>query len=79
MIAQEFLDTIYAKADKDYGLFPPPTNAQFGLNILFKHFLGEDWYTTLSMNNEQVNTEAIFEILKKYPKKKLWLKRISRK
>lgn len=79
MMAEEFLKSVYDNSEKDYGIFPPPTNAQVGLNVLAKHFLGEDWYTTLSINNEQVNTEMIYEILKKYRKKKLFWKRIFRK
>lgn len=72
MKAEEFIKTI-EEMDKNgseyYGIFPPPTEAQFGLNILIKHFLGENWYC-LSTNNQQGNTEAIYDILKKYPKKR---------
>lgn len=71
MKADDFLEEVYHKQDKDYGLCAPPTNAQDGLNTLMNHFLGEDWYTTCSMHNEQVNTEAIYEILKRYPKGKI--------
>lgn len=72
MRPEEFCKFAYENDEKGkdyYGIFPPPTNAQVGLNILIKHFLGEDWYTTLSMHNEQVNTEAIAEILYRYPNK----------
>lgn len=58
------------KSDFDYGIFPPPTEAQEGLNILIKHFLGEDWYTANPISQEQVNTEAIYQILENHPKKK---------
>ena len=70
MTPEEFCKFVYENDEngKDYyGIFPPPTNAQVGLDILIKHFLGEGWYTTLSMHNEQVNTEAICEILRLYP------------
>lgn len=50
-----------------YGMLPVPTNAQYGLHILIQHFLGESWYTPISMHQEQVNTEAIYEILRLYP------------
>lgn len=69
MTPEEFTKQLYENADGDYGLFPPPTEAQHGLNILIKHFLGEDWYSTCSIHNAQVNSEAIYEILKKYPKR----------
>lgn len=73
MTSDEFLKQAYENDENGkeyYGIMPPPTNAQHGLNILIEHFLGKDWYTTCSMHNEQVNTEAIYQILKKYPQKK---------
>lgn len=69
MTSQEFEKQLYETADGDYGVFPPPTEAQHGLNILIEHFLGKDWYPG-SITNAQVNSEAIHEILKRYPKKK---------
>jgi len=66
----EFRKIILEKYDKDYGLCPPPIDAQYGLNILIEHFLGHNWYTTMPINQKQVNTEAIYEILRKYPEKK---------
>lgn len=61
----------------DYGLFPPPTNAQEGLRILIKHFLGEDWYAVDPISTEQVNSVAIYEILERYPSGKF--RRICKK
>lgn len=53
---------------EDYGIFVIPTEGQEGLNILIHHFLGEDWYDTSGTTcTDQVNTEAIYEILEKYP------------
>ena len=43
------------------------TDAQEGMRILYKHFLGEDWHVVDPLCNAQVNTVAIYEILKKYP------------
>lgn len=68
MEIKEFEKIISTKGD--YGLCPPPIEAQEGLNILIKHFLGKDWYVTLPISQEQLNTEAIYEILSKHPKKK---------
>ena len=73
MKAEEFKKSALEKSDEDYGLCPPPTNAQCGLHILIEHFLGKDWYVTMPISQEQVNTEAIYAILKKYPKRK-WFK-----
>ncbi len=59
----------------DRDLCPPPLEAQKGLTILIKHLLGDDWYTTLSMNTKQTNAEAVDTITRLYPKKEnLWEK-----
>ena len=68
MEAEKFRKDLLENSDEDYGLCWPPTKAQDGLNILIKHFLGDDWYTTMPMNGEQVNSEAIYEILKQNKK-----------
>lgn len=72
MRAEEFIKIVEdmdEKGSEYYGIFPPPTNAQFGLDVLIKHFLGDDWYS-ISTNTMQGNTEAIYDILKKYPKRR---------
>jgi hypothetical protein len=69
MDSEKFIKTVLEKSENDYGVFLPPTEAQEGLTILIKHFLGENWYTANPVSHEQVNTEAIYEILRKYPKK----------
>lgn len=71
MKEKDFVDMIYKGSGKDYGLCPPPCFAQKGLNILIDHFLGENWYITLCMGSEQVNTIAIAEILRLYPNNKI--------
>ena len=71
MKAEEFIKDVYKNTNEDYGILAPPTDAQHGLNILINHFLGEDWYATTPISNAQVNTEAIYEMLKKYPKHKV--------
>ena len=52
----------------DYGIFPPPMNAQVAVNELCRFFLGEDYWTIVN-NNEQANTEIVFEIECKYKNK----------
>jgi hypothetical protein len=69
MKAEDFAKSAYENAEKDYGICPPPTDAKTGMKILIEHFLGKDWYVVLPVGVEQVNTEAIYEILKKYPTK----------
>lgn len=70
MKAEEFAKICYEKVPDDYGMCPPPTEAQFGLDILIRHFLGDDWCVTLPLGVKQVNTEAICEILERYPQKR---------
>ena len=48
--------------EKDYGLCSPPMKAQVAVNELCRYFLGEDWYTVMPENVEQVNTEIVYEI-----------------
>lgn len=68
--SEEFIKMMLEKSKKDYGLCPPPLNSQEALNILIDHFLGDDWYVVMPLNQQQVNTEAVYEILKKFPDKK---------
>jgi len=76
MDSEEFRKIMLEISDKDYGMCPPPIDAQEGLNFLIKHFLGQDWYVTIPISQKQVNSEAIYQILEKYPKKKLLIERI---
>ena len=69
MTPEEFRQQLYESAEEDYGIFPPPTDAQYGLNILIEHFLGKDYHHYLSLTNAQINSEASHEILKRYPRR----------
>ena len=70
MTTEEFKKIIMQKKidmhDED-NIFPPPTSDAEGLQILIKHFLGYNWYVIDPLGHEQLNTEAIYEILSKYP------------
>ena len=52
----------------DYGMLPPPMDAQVALNELCRFFLGDDWYCVLPIHTGQVNTEIVYEIESKYKK-----------
>lgn len=52
----------------DYGLCTPPMDAQVAVNELCRYFLGDDWYSVMSMHPEQVNTEIVYEIERIYKK-----------
>lgn len=51
---------------KDYGLCPPPMDAQVAVNELAKHFLGDDWYSVMPISNLQINTEIVMKIEMRY-------------
>lgn len=60
---------------KDYGLFNPPMDAQTALIELCHHFLGEDWYSVNPVSQEQINTEIVFKIERRYNIRKIKRKR----
>ena len=56
---------------KDYGIFAPPMDAQVALIELCHHFLGEDWYSVNPVSQEQINTEIVYEIERRYKVKRV--------
>ena len=62
----KFIQGILNNNPYDYGICPPPIKAQDALNVLITHFLGENWYTVLPLNQEQVNTSAVYQILEEH-------------
>lgn len=60
---------IMTEEDKE-NIFAPPLEPQIALNILIEHFLGKEWYTPNPIGVKKVNTEAVYEILSRYPKKR---------
>lgn len=67
MKAEDFIKDKYEKREDKDNILPPATDGQEGLCILYKHFLGEDWYVVDPLHPTQINTVAIAEILKRYP------------
>lgn len=63
---EDFCKKCFEKRDKDE-LFPDGTDAQEGLGILIKHFLGYVPIVDYSCGATQWNSEAIAEVLEKYP------------
>ena len=58
-------------------LCDPPTEPREGIHILIDELLGENWYVAMSENDDQVITQAIYQIIRHYvdnPKRKahLW-------
>ena len=50
--------------DPNVNMYPKPTDAQEGLNILQDAILGDDWYITDPLPNKQANTEIVGSILR---------------
>lgn len=70
MTTTEFEELIKKKKielhDED-NIFPPPTSDYEAFTILRDHFLGENWYVVDPLSHEQCNTEAVYDILLRYP------------
>lgn len=56
-------------AEKDYGIFAPPTSDKQAVQFLCRYLLGDDWYSPNPASHEQINTEIVHSILYKYSKK----------
>lgn len=53
---------------KDYGIFPPPMDAQTAVDELCRYLLGDDWYSVNPLGSKQINTEIVYEIECRYKK-----------
>lgn len=73
---EDFLEKEIMTEEDKKNIFAPPLEPQIALNILIEHFLGKDWYTPNPIGVKQVNTEAVYEILSRYPRRKEFLKRL---
>jgi hypothetical protein len=52
--------------EKDCGIFAPPMDPQIALDELARHLLGEDWYSVNPVSKNQINTEIVYEIERRY-------------
>lgn len=73
---EDFLEKEIMTEEDKKNIFSPPLEPQIALNILIEHFLGKDWYTPNPIGVKQVNTEAVYEILSRYPKKRNLIERL---
>lgn len=56
----------------DYGILAPPMKAQVAVDELCRYFLGDNWYDTSGATHpEQINTEIVAEIERRYKGAKL--------
>ena len=63
----EWLKSENAK-DPDNTL-PPELDFEKAIYFLKNYLLGEDWYVTYSGSAKQINTDIVYDILRKYSKK----------
>ena len=76
----EIAQRIWELTDKqDYGMMPPPMKAQVAVDELCRYFLGDDWYSVNPLCGEQINTEVVYEIERKFKKWKARDKTCRRK
>lgn len=54
----------------EYDLHPPTMTAQAALHELCRFFLGDNFYIESPVNQEQANLEIVYEIERKYKKKR---------
>lgn len=52
--------------DDTFGICPAPMTAELALQILTDYLLGEDFYITMPLSQEQANTEIVATILQRY-------------
>lgn len=64
----EWLELQNRTVNRD-NIFPPALDAQLAVDFLQKYLLGEDWYTVNPISTAQINTEIVYEILRKYSKR----------
>lgn len=64
----EWVDSQNSSVNKG-NIFPPSLDAQTAVDFLIEYLLGEDWYCVNPISTEQINTEAVAEILWKYSRK----------
>ena len=63
----ELAERIWKLTDKkDYGIFSPCMEAHVALNELCNFFLGDEWYANGGMSPQQVNTEIVYDIERKF-------------
>lgn len=47
-------------------LYDPPTPDHTAMNVLIRELLGMGWYIAEPESNEQVNTVAVYQIIRRY-------------
>lgn len=64
-------DLFYRKAMErenwnEDNLCDPPTEPREAIHVLIEELLGENWYVVMPENGDQVITNAVYAIIKKY-------------
>ena len=65
-----FLEWLELENSKDPdNILPPELNFEKAIYFLKNYLLGEDWYVNYSESAKQINTDIVYNILRKYSKK----------
>lgn len=70
---QRYKETNWSRSD----MCPPPTDAQYCMDLMFKIAFGEGVYEPMPISPAQINTETMQKILRLYEEaRNSWFKRI---
>lgn len=75
MVVEELEDVSFTKwlesenAKDPDNMLPPALDFEKAIYFLKNYLLGEDWYVKYPGTPKQINTDMVYDILKKYSKK----------
>lgn len=61
--------TDWLNARNNFGIFYPPMKSEQFVEFIKDYLLNENWHTVNPVNNEQVYTEILIDVLDRYSKK----------
>lgn len=65
-----FIEWLKSENSKDPdNMLPPALDFEKAIYFLKNYLLGEDWYVEYPGTPKQINTDIVYDILKKYSKK----------
>lgn len=67
-MVESFTEWLKSQEDPE-NILPPELDFEKAIQFLKNYLLGEDWYVNYSGSAKQINTEIVYDILKKYSKK----------
>lgn len=67
-MVESFTEWLKSQEDPE-NILPPELDFEKAIQFLKDYLLGEDWYVNYSGSAKQINTDIVYDILKKYSKK----------